>query len=613
MLSTVGLGALTHTDAGARIDPQAPEDWDEWISASRTRNFCEDDPLLDWLERYGAQHGFARDDELDGYDSRTDIRAFVFERGRLFEECVVRLIRERFQVVRISTGYEDVRALEKAEETLAAMVGGVEVVEQAVLRNPQNRTYGAVDLLFRSDALNRLVPECIEPEEAAVNAPALGDQQWHYRAVDIKFHTLDLLADGQAGSGLLAFMVQVWIYNEALGRLQGYHPPASYLLGRCWTQGKKRGLGCFEKVARIDHARVHNKKEGRTVAETASAALDWIRKLRREGAEWRVLPEPSVPELYPHARNTQDQPWRSAKSYLARELAELTLLPAMDPGKRRRAHAQGLKRWDDLAVSAARLGVVDPRYAPQCDAVLAANRGRGGQAVFPDRIGHADLEWRPPARLEVYVDFETVSNLDDDFSRLPMMGGQALIFQIGCGWYEDLDWRFKQWTVDSLTEPAEASIIDGWTTHLHEMLEERALSWADARIFHWSPAEWVNLSSAYNSARQRHPEMNWPPLCWFDFLNKVVRVEPVTVRGAFNFGLKSIARAMHTAGLIEANWDDSPIDGLGAMIGAWWCSREAARLGVSIQELELMKEIGRYNEVDCRAMAEIVAWLRANR
>jgi predicted RecB family nuclease len=32
-----------------------------------------------------------------------------------------------------------------------------------------------------------------------------------------------------------------------------------------------------------------------------------------------------------------------------------------------------------------------------------------------------------------------------------------------------------------------------------------------------------------------------------------------------------------------------------------------------MRELELMQEIGRYNEVDCRAMAEIVAWLRANR
>jgi predicted RecB family nuclease len=49
------------------------------------------------------------------------------------------------------------------------------------------------------------------------------------------------------------------------------------------------------------------------------------------------------------------------------------------------------------------------------------------------------------------------------------------------------------------------------------------------------------------------------------------------------------------------------------MVGAWWCAREAAAAGIRMTDLELMREIGRYNEVDCRTMAEIVRWLRANR
>ncbi len=88
---------------------------------------------------------------------------------------------------------------------------------------------------------------------------------------------------------------------------------------------------------------------------------------------------------------------------------------------------------------------------------------------------------------------------------------------------------------------------------------------------------------------------------------------PVTVKGAFNFSLKSLAKAMHAAGLIETTWGDGPTDGLGAMVGAWWCDAEAARVGGSMRDFELMREIERYNEVDCRAMAELVAWLRANR
>ena len=92
-----------------------------------------------------------------------------------------------------------------------------------------------------------------------------------------------------------------------------------------------------------------------------------------------------------------------------------------------------------------------------------------------------------------------------------------------------------------------------------------------------------------------------------------MRAEPVTVKGALDFGLKSVARAMRRHGLIETEWDDgNPVDGLGAMVGAWRCDDDARRLGVKMGELPLMKSIAHYNEVDCKAIMEIVRYLRAN-
>jgi len=52
-------------------------------------------------------------------------------------------------------------------------------------------------------------------------------------------------------------------------------------------------------------------------------------------------------------------------------------------------------------------------------------------------------------------------------------------------------------------------------------------------------------------------------------LERVIRAEPVAVTGAFNFGLKSIAKAMHAAGFISTIWADGPTDGLGAMVATW--------------------------------------------
>jgi hypothetical protein len=74
-----------------------------------------------------------------------------------------------------------------------------------------------------------------------------------------------------------------------------------------------------------------------------------------------------------------------------------------------------------------------------------------------------------------------------------------------------------------------------------------------------------------------------------------------------------VAKSMKAAGLIETEWGAGPTDGLGAMVAGWWCNEEAKRRSVPMRELELMKEIESYNEVDCRVMAEILDYLRANR
>ena len=47
-------------------------------------------------------------------------------------------------------------------------------------------------------------------------------------------------------------------------------------------------------------------------------------------------------------------------------------------------------------------------------------------------------------------------------------------------------------------------------------------------------------------------------------------------------------------------------------MGAWRCDEEAKKKGVPMTDLPLIKEIGRYNEVDCKVMMEIVRYLRTN-
>lgn len=614
--SKVGLETATTTADGRDVFPRSPEDWQDWVSAGRTRNHVLGDPILDWLHLYGHQHRLLRDDELPGYDPRCDFTQFIFRQGSAFEAAVVAHLRGLTPVVSVADGPEDIRSLQKARETFARMQEGAPVIHQGVLFDAETRTYGAPDLLVRADELLRLFPGLFGDEEARIVAPDL-PQSWHYRVVDIKFTTLHLTSGGQlANSGSSpAYRAQLFNYNRALGRLQGFRPPCSYLLGRSWEQTvagiSTRGAGCMERLAPIPQD--YTFRNGPSLAQLVDEATDWVRRARREGGSWQLFPRPTVPELWPDMGNQEDGPWHRAKQGLAEQLGELTSLWQVGVEKRRKAHQAGIYDWRQPECVPQAIGVTGPVYQPTLHAVLDVNRSSEGPPVRPARVQTERDNWWPVPALEFYVDFETVTDVGDDFSRIPLRGGQAMIFMIGCGHVEGGQWRFRSFTASSLTEPAEAESIDAWLQHMAEVKARLDPHGPPPRLMHWSHAESSSFENAYNSAANRHPQKTWPSFNWFDLLTQVVRAEPVVIKGTLNFGLKQVARAFHAHGLSQTNWEEGPIDGLGAMAGAWWCAEQAAQAECPLADIPLMQEIARYNEVDCRVMMEILQYLRANR
>ncbi|HUQ16271.1 MAG TPA: hypothetical protein VM070_00630 [Candidatus Saccharimonadales bacterium] len=606
-----GAAAFTTLDDGTTLEPRTEDDWDDWVAAGATRAWCRSDQLWDWLDRFGGEKGFARDDQRAGYDEQFDLGRFLRAQGERFEAAVIADLDRRHGVVRIGGERRDPRSLEAAAATWAAMERGAKVIAQGVLRDPQARMYGLADLLIRSDILAGICADAFaEGDDPAFVAPGLRGAAWHYRVVDVKFTTLDLLKDGSlSASGDLAALAQVWAYGQALGRAQGYAPPFGYVLGRGWKQGQQRGDRCWDRLARVPHDGWVKSREI-TLAEAVAQAAAWVRLVRHEGRAWDALPEPTREELRPNLKADRDQPWHEAKREIAEELHDLTLLWQVSTTHRERARAQGVTRWDDPRVSAELLGITGEARGPVFDAILAANR-EPGPPLRPPRIGADGGRWRDRRPAEAYVDFETVNDLNDDLSRFPERGGQSLIFQIGCGRLQDGVWTFAQFTARALTAAAEGEMIDAWLEHLGALARAAGLDGpAAVRLFHWSAAETVFMDAQYRSARARHPERDWPLLDWYDLLTRVVRAEPVVVRGSRSFGLKSVARAMHTHGLVATGWGDGLADGTGAMVGAWTADGIARRASGAIADVPLMAEVSRYNEIDCRVMAEVLDHLR---
>jgi predicted RecB family nuclease len=576
------------------------------------------DPILDWLDLYGNEEN--KDTKDKKYDANLDFVQLLFRKGHEFEYIVVNHLQYKFGAGNFVTVGADSKDPAKEQETLQHMKDGVPFILQGVLRNPDNKTYGIPDMMVRNDILSK-IPEN-EECQSFFNIDASSELgNYHYRIIDVKFTTLNYNADGTYLLGSDAHKAQLAIYNQALGRMQGFLPPEAYLLGRNWKRTKNgveiHGEGALDRLGVVDFFNID-----RDFIQKANDAVEWIRRVRSEGSAWEVTPKPTVEELWPNCKNQSDYPWHNAKAKIADELNELTKVWQLGPKERERAHANGIFSWNDPDLTPEKIGITGPKRIKIMREVLKINN-QDKFKVLPPKIFNNDRNWQKKPKLEFFVDFETVSNIEDDFVNFPRQGGQELIFMIGCGFERNRKFEIKVFTAKNLSIEEEARIITEWFDYMENVKNEILRPSAKLpNIFHWSPAELTFMGVAHDNLEgdevgmlgniykeRREMIENWKTLPWFDFL-KVMKDEPIVVKGAFGFGLKAIAKKLEEHRLTKTTWKDGPVDGLGAMVGAWYCDRISREQGIDMDRTELMQGIREYNIIDCKAMWDLINYLR---
>jgi hypothetical protein len=555
-------------------------DWLDWVSAAETYHWCDKNPLINYLNLYGADAGFVADSHRSGYDERFDYVSLMLRQSWAFRRAVIRLLSANGPVRKIAGNPSQAHDVAKMEETLAAISERVPIIAQPVLWNQEARMTGVPDLLVRSDVLAGLLnlhPPL--PRERGRENPQLRElgREYHYVVVEIKFTTVHVLKDGTASLEHLPHMLQNHIYNEAVGKMQGFTPAASYLLGR----------DLFFAPARVDHT---DPELGRLAAEAAA----WVRRLRKEGASWQVLPVPTVPELRPNLKSRLDLEWHAAAHEIAIAQRDLTLLPYVGVDRRARALASGITRWDDPTLTAHTFGLADSAEGRRIDAVLRANTSTGDQAVFPVLLTSNIRHWQQCARVERFVSLQSVNDQADDFSRLPDRGGTAMVFMITWGFVDRKGlWQTGQLVARDLSLGAEAELKAAWKAQLDRWADAERVRVQDIRLIHWG-----------------NSEVPLPDLNWLDLLDVLIYEEAVAVRGAFGFGLAEIARALHALGLVETALPDRPVGTLEAMAGAWSAAREATERQIPLDRTVPMQIIANFSRDLCRSMMETLAVLR---
>ena len=78
----------------------------------------------------------------------------------------------------------------------------------------------------------------------------------------------------------------------------------------------------------------------RPLGDHADQAVQWLRRMRKDGHYWDALPAPSVKELHPNAKGDPGE-WSSAVKQMVEQTEDLTVSVVRQRGQARRRKRHG--------------------------------------------------------------------------------------------------------------------------------------------------------------------------------------------------------------------------------------------------------------------------------
>ena len=569
------------------------------VSATHVFNYMKKDCLVDWLKsrtRRGTRNNHS-------YGNNT-FTQFILSKGIDFEEKLIKYIHEsRLPVVKVSDFITD----ETCRKAIKLMKDGVPILHSVPVRNNYNKTQGVIDILIRSDYIHKIIEtNPLTFNEQTQKAPYLAGD-YHYIVIDIKFSTLPLRADGihLLNSGHYpAYKAQTLIYTQAIGRIQGYTAPYAFILGRRWKYTSRniteRGDNCLNKLGKIDFDGIDKEY----IIQTKKA-LTWVRDVKSKGSTWKFDP-PSRPELYPNMSIDSGR-WNKEKIKIADQIGELTSIWNIGIKQRNLALKQGITSWKNELCTSKILNIKGNR-GDTIDKIISINR-QSTELLRPTKISGNIQEWKSPKN-ELFVDFETLSDIFSPFDNLPIQKRTNLIFMIGVGWVDNGIWSSRSFVCKSANLDEEYRIMNEFMDFVNSRGSPLIRYWHAEKSL-WSRAENRQFERACNDeseARKDNISDNWRGFNWCD-LCSFFRTTPIVIKNCFKFGLKEIAKAMHKHKMINISLENNNCtSGMNAMISAWKCYNNSEDPVNS----DTMKEIIKYNEFDCKVMQEILSYLRTN-
>ncbi len=590
----------------------------QWVSASKTRNYLIDDPILDYLEYNNI---YEPNDLLSITNHRTtsNKRKFsdisennptflstILNNGTTFEHKIMEKLIQEYSndivTVLDNNNHHLVQDPNFSNITIELMKLGIPIIYQGVLHDTETKTYGLPDLIIRSDYINKLfdvkIDVCLEKLNSTNQLP--------YYIIDIKNSNIHLASKSDNVLNFQnskPFKGQISIYHQILTKIQKFDTNKAFILASKWTRKQKDNVyQCSNPFDRLGVLEFNlNDKE---YIKTSQDAIKWIQLIRDENNGLNCL-NPNNSNLYPNMCNTNDGRFKKIKRYLADKNHEITNIWMCSTKHRKKAIEHGITKWSDPRLNSNLLGI-NGNNAKIVDLIINMNRD-SSDLIYPNRITSTFNNWRDKEGLSFYIDFETLNttmfkNREWFDVEVNNVAANDIIFMIGIGYSYKSKWHYKSFIAPNLTDNNQIKIINNMIKYIKKISKKYKVDDQNVNLYHWSNFEPIIMTKLCT----KHNIM-LPIFKWTDIL-KIFHEEPIIVKGAFDFSLKSIGKAMYQNKLITVTWDNGLEieNGLDAMFYAYQLYQKEKKTKI----IKKMENIRKYNEIDCKIMWDILNTLR---
>jgi hypothetical protein len=620
-------------------------DTTNFISATGIVNYIHQDPILDYLDIVDKNNkmivlnnnNLTITEKPEKKHKRVKTALdYIFEEGNLFETTILDKIKKYMKIQKkgnkiITMSKCNNKDFHFLETKKIIEEKKYDVILNGCLIDYENTTQGLPDMIVSGKWIKYFIHQL----------PDIEIKNDMYYIIDIKSSTIMLKKDGfTVASNMLfqGYKAQIWVYKEALDKIQGCDSKYSFILGKKYMCKNETLYNSFGKLGLIDYK--SELLNGNDISTKVKDAINWKNYVRENWENIKL--SPINKQIRPNMKNMFDKKHNKTKQMIAQINGEITSLWYCGIPQRTIANKHKIYKYTDNKLTAEKMG-----FSENSSKNTIINNmlelSKSNELIRIPNKNNCN-QWRTKYECEFFVDFETYTPSYDEYfineynetvieqlqfnvNYQPPL--EQKIYMIGVSHF-DKEYIFKCFIIDYkgsnelyskikekyncsieniIKVPNEKTLIIQFVNYILSFNIDRVTSqqfYQKTRLIHWSMAEpnlFLKKTLIYNLSSIKYK------LPWYDLMTIFKEpFYPIIIKNCFKFSLKYIVKAMHNHKLIDLEWPELD-DGLLSMFMAKDVYKNSDNINVNNKN---MKNIVEYNFIDCKALFVILDYLRNN-